>query len=110
MSEISEKFLGIFTENFRLLDLSYHDGVTNSLLTHLPVNLKFLNIRGCNRIDNEGLRSIHYLHKLEDLSIRACTKITDEGEDRTLYFPCTLLYICTIVQICTIRFDLRFQV
>eukprot|EP01117_Protostelium_nocturnum_P006665 TRINITY_DN23_c0_g1_i2.p1 TRINITY_DN23_c0_g1~~TRINITY_DN23_c0_g1_i2.p1 ORF type:complete len:607 (-),score=193.76 TRINITY_DN23_c0_g1_i2:347-2167(-) len=65
--------------NVNFLDLSYHDGVTNSLLTRLPLSLKSLNIRGCNKIDNEGLRSLHYLENLEYLSLRACTKITDEG-------------------------------
>ncbi|PRP74630.1 hypothetical protein PROFUN_03552 [Planoprotostelium fungivorum] len=68
--------------HIQFLDLSYHDGVVNSVLLSLPVELKFLNIRGCNRIDNEGLKSIHYLQHLEDLSIRACTKITDEGLTR----------------------------
>jgi len=82
-NEQLEAITTLFKENLESLNLRRCDKITNEGLKSIAQNLQnleSLNLRLCHKITNEGLKSIaQNLKNLESLDISFCNNITDEG-------------------------------
>jgi len=64
------------------INLTGCHGITDKgvmYLTYICSNLSYLNLKGCNKIDDGALKHLVEFSKLETLVLTGCTHITDEG-------------------------------